>query len=230
MAEIKQYRRVNIFAGPGAGKTSLTAYLFSQFKKIVVENDLQLQIEQVSEYVKQWAWEGRKPVSLDQWFIFANQHRLEEVPLRSGVDIIFTDSPIMLNAFYAQKNNIPGANSLLELAKTFESFYPSINIFLDRKDRTYISKGRYETEDQAKSMDDYIRKSLDIIVGSDNYKIIEYNKYNDIMRYIISQLNMPALTNAYSLEFGERKSPDKYGADARSKADSLDFGGSDFCG
>lgn len=45
---------INMLGSPSSGKTSLSAKLFAQLKA------MDLNAEYTSEYVKGWAWEGKK--------------------------------------------------------------------------------------------------------------------------------------------------------------------------
>lgn len=168
-------RRINLFGGPGIGKSTTAANLYSIFKYKFVNDGHPTKIELIQEYVKEWAWEGTKIRGFDQIYICASQLRREEIPLRSGVDLIITDSPLILQCIYSKKNNVPGYNELFGIAHTFDKEYPSINIVLDRGSRPYVNHGRYETHDKAIEMDKYIEDEL-------RYHMIQYKKipYHDI--------------------------------------------------
>ncbi len=155
-------RRINLLGGPGVSKSTTAAFIFTNLKRRIASGSLDIQVELVTEYVKQWAWEGRKPTGLDQWYLFASQCRAEEIVLRNDVDLVISDSPLTLNCCYAKKNNVPGWENLFDLAKIFESKYPSINILLQRKDRKYISRGRFENKEQAQLMDLFIEENVGV--------------------------------------------------------------------
>ena len=59
--------RICLYAGPGAGKSTTAAWLFSQLK--MQDYDIEL----VTEYVKQWTYTKRLPVGFEQMLILANQ-------------------------------------------------------------------------------------------------------------------------------------------------------------
>lgn len=190
MASNSKLRRVCLYGGPGSGKTTLAAGLFSEFKKLCVEKKINRQLELCSEFVKEWAWEGRTPQGFDQVFLFAQQQRKEEIPLRSGVDHIFTDSPLFLNAAYARKYHSKLFQPLVTLAELHESQYPGLHIFLERGNRPYVAHGRYEDEENARRMDDYIRSLLDLYVGSNNYISIPYGNRESLLDLISDKLQI----------------------------------------
>jgi len=186
----KMLRRINLYGGPGTGKSTTASDLFAEFKRMCVDTSMDRQFELTQEFVKEWAWEGRSIEGFDQTFIFANQQRKEEIPLRAGVHHIFTDSPLFLGAAYARKYHSKVFGPLITLAELHEEKYPGLHIFLERGDRPYVGKGRYENEDKARRMDDYIRSLLDLYVGEDNYISLPYNDWDGIVNIVAEKLNL----------------------------------------
>lgn len=157
---LSNIRRISLFGGPGISKSTTAAYLFSSFKHISVTTNSGFTSELVQEYVKAWAYEKRCPSGFDQWFLFTQQVRAEELPLKNGVRYIITDSPLILNVFYARKYAVPGWQFLFGLALEFEKKYPSYNLLLERGDRQYVKSGRFETEEEAKDIDKELEEFL----------------------------------------------------------------------
>lgn len=148
------YRRINIFAGPGAGKSTNAARLFANMKDKHLQDDFTLEL--IHEYVKTWAWEGKVPQQYDQFYIFAKQLRRETTFLQNGGNLLITDSPILLSAYYAKIHNAPLWEQILATVREIDYEFPPLNVFLKRGDRHYDPKGRFETEDQARERDDHI--------------------------------------------------------------------------
>ena len=86
---VKMGRVINFYGGPGAGKSVSAAQLFATLKA------KKEKVELIQEVAKQWAWERRRPVSLDQFYFFGLQSR-KEYSLFENVDFIITDSPVGL--------------------------------------------------------------------------------------------------------------------------------------
>jgi hypothetical protein len=150
--------RINFFGGPGSGKSTTAAYLFSEFKY-----NTTISIELVREYVKNWAYEKRPVNKFDQIYIFGKQMREEYRNFLGGVQHIVTDSPLYLGPVYARKY-IPDTNiaeSLEGHNRDFEQDFPSLNIFLDRGDKLYNPEGRYQSAEEAKAIDGATLKYLD---------------------------------------------------------------------
>lgn len=150
---------INLFAGSGAGKSTTAAALYAAMKLRGYH------VELVREYIKEWAWAGRKPDRYDQIYIMGKQIHAES-PLYHKVDYIITDSPFLLSPFYEQ-HNFPDAADRLPCKKAAFAFkrwaeqndIEYINFFLVRK-KKFDPRGRYETEEQAIQIDDELAKWL----------------------------------------------------------------------
>lgn len=160
--------------------------MFSRLKNKIIHDNLNIQVDLVQEYIKVWAWEGRKPTGFDQFYVCAKQMRKEEIPLRSGVDVIVTDSPLLLQCFYAKKYGVKGWEKLIDIVNIFEEQYPSLHIFLERGERPYISQGRYQNHEEAKEMDEYIKSMLKDNVKE--YSSMHYSNMNEITDLVMSKI------------------------------------------
>jgi nicotinamide riboside kinase len=148
---------INLFGGPGSGKSTLAAEIYVQMKKMNLECEL------VREYVKDWAWEGRKIEGFDQFYILGKQIRKESL-MYDKVDFIITDSPLWNSSFY--EKHYEGTEHLTGSVKAFVSYAESKGVVYDnymlvRNNSPYKKDGRYETEDQAKEIDKDMRHMLE---------------------------------------------------------------------
>lgn len=141
---------VNLFAGPGAGKSTTAAATFAELKQAGVCAEL------VTEFAKDCAWEGREGPLRCQPYVFGEQlWRLERLRGR-GVDVAVTDSPILLSAVYRP----PGTpNELASVAAHYHGSFRNLNVFL-RRARPYDTRGRLHTEDEARELDGRILETL----------------------------------------------------------------------
>jgi hypothetical protein len=139
--------RINLYAGPGAGKSTTAAMLFGKLKV------LGYSIELVSEYVKAWAIEKRNVIGFDQIYLMGKQLHYEHRFLSNGIQHIVTDSPVLLSACYTKAfypNLYVASNHMEGIIAEYEREYPSINIFLNRQDKEYKEEGRWQTHEEAK--------------------------------------------------------------------------------
>lgn len=140
--------RINFFGGSGSGKSTLNAWLFSELKSH------NMQVEHVSEWIKIWAYEGKRKKSFDEVYVFAKQLRREDVLFQNGVEHIVTDSPIFLQIFYSDLVGHCTVPAQLQMAWEFEKKFPSCNILLSREGVPFRSEGRYEKSvDEATLLD-----------------------------------------------------------------------------
>lgn len=146
---------INFYGGPGTGKSTSAAAAFAHLKQLGISCEL------VTEYVKQWAWENRKPVNLDQFYIFGKQAR-KEYSLHTKVDVIITDSPVSLCAYYTK---IFGTEEQASCFKTMtKTYYNTVDqdgheyfhVWLNRL-KAYDPKGRFQTEAEARQIDGDMR-------------------------------------------------------------------------
>lgn len=173
-------RRINLYGGACSGKSFTAAGLFYRLKGDKTK------VELVSEYIKEMAYEGRKPISFDPLTIFAMQLRFEDTRLRY-MPYIISDSPLMLQVFYSKKYKFLSWDKLYGLACDWESLYSSLNIFLDREGLEYQQEGRYETYAEAVENDHLMMDFLDDY--DIPYKTIETLDFEGILAYVKENLS-----------------------------------------
>jgi len=158
---------VNFFGGPGSGKSTVCADMFSRLKWAGINCEI------ASEFAKDLVWEEAYKTFDDQLYVFANQyHRIYR--LKDKVEIILTDSPLLFGIIY---DNI---YSVAYQHLVFECFYKftNLNLFLERKD-VYQPEGRMQKESEAKKIDDDIKKLLDAnAIFFHSEKAVEENMNN----------------------------------------------------
>jgi len=154
---------LNIFGGPGSGKSTTAARVFSYLKEHGYKCEL------VTEYAKDVTWEEAFNKLNNQLYIFAKQnHRIWRVS--DKVDIIITDSPLILSLVY-------GKNLSINLQKLIVEEYvkfPQLSVYLQRV-VPYEQTGRSQDEVGAKKIDRAIKKTMkniglefDLIIPGDS--------------------------------------------------------------
>lgn len=186
---MEEYRRICLYGGPGSGKSQIAAWLYSGLKEKFISEDWPLHIELAQEYVKRWAYQGVDIKLFDQIYIFGKQMRTVELPLRNGVDLVITDSPMPLQVCFSHKHELPYAKELESQAMWFEMEYPGLHIFIDRGDRKYYSGGRYETEEQAKALDVLFQEKIDGMFSNSDY-LDRFKHQPELVRYNHSEKDL----------------------------------------
>jgi hypothetical protein len=166
---------INIFGGPGVGKSTVAAELFAEMKKKGYN------VELVTEYAKDMVWEGRDNILADQLYILAKQNRRLS-RLDGKVDYAITDSPLLFGIIYSK--NI--TNSFKKLVESIWYSYDNISFFLNRDfTRKYHPEGRVQkTLPEAVDFDNKIYSLLN---DYDEYNVqvtVDDNTINTILKYM----------------------------------------------
>jgi len=141
---------VNLFAGPGAGKSTTAAGVFHELKKLGVSCEL------VTEFAKDKVWEGNKKVFCCQPYILGKQFwRLFRCD--GEVDVVITDSPLLLTVVYNDRySDLQHLNPFV-----FELFNKFNNLnYVIQRTKTYDTRGRNEDVLSAQAIDGEVAKLL----------------------------------------------------------------------
>lgn len=169
---------INLMGGPGVGKSTFATKLFVMMKQ------KGLSCEYVDEFAKGLVWENREFALEDQLYILANQnHNLKRV--NGKVNIIITDSPILLSMYYNRNNPIESQLNFDIFDKLVLDCYSQYNniIFFLKRNFDYSKEGRKETEEQSINANETMKILLDKknikykeILGNDEnaQKIVQY--------------------------------------------------------
>lgn len=149
---------IELYGGPGCGKSTAAAEIYTYLKR--KNHDCEL----VREYVKDWAWEDRKVNLWDELYILGSQLRRESI-LYNKVQYIITDSPLWLSGFYEKYYfpnlvELPCHQALMALKKEFNGRLYHKRYFLNRKNKNYITPGRYQDIDEATGIDIMMKEYL----------------------------------------------------------------------
>lgn len=172
---------INFWGGPGCGKSTTAAWLFSELK---TKGQVGYSCEYVTEFAKDLTWEKNKRALECQEYVFGNQSwRMERV--RNKVDVIITDSPLPLSIMYNKRLNSKWFSNVV--MEVFDS-YDNINIYLKRP-VFYRTEGRNETEKDAEYLDKQILNFLlkhDIQTKS--FDVEDENFREKLLEYVLSEI------------------------------------------
>ncbi len=146
---------VNAFGGAGAGKTTASMHIVSELKKRGYIT------EYVSEYAKELVWEERYDL-LDgtlrnqQQLLAEQQRRIDR--LIGKVEIVVTDSPLLLNSIYLSDRENKEAYSLFVLRKHLS--YNNFNLVVKRDSKKFEQEGRIHNLAESIQKDNEIESLL----------------------------------------------------------------------
>lgn len=155
-------RHINLFGGPGTGKSTTAAGAFACMKADGYK------VELVQEFAKELVFAENWTTLSDQFLVTATQHHRSFL-LKNKVDYVVHDSPILLGVVYANFEEITGAHYEQFVVSLFKEL-DSINIFLERDLvlHPYQAYGRSQSVDKALEKDKEIlallvKHSIDFI-------------------------------------------------------------------
>ena len=143
---------INLFGAPGAGKSTTAAGIFFELKTAGINCEL------IREYAKDKVWEKNETVFGHQDYIFGKQRYRQDVPA-SQVDVVVTDSPILLSALY-NRDGVLGKDFNDLVMKVFNE-QDNMNYFINRV-KPYNPAGRHQDEAGAKAVDVELKTLLDL--------------------------------------------------------------------
>ena len=149
---------IQLFAGPGTGKSTTQAGLFHKFK------ELDHKTEMIHEYAKDLTYENADNKLKNQFYVTAKQHhRLKRIEDGGEVDYVIHDSPFIMGLAYLNKNDSAFPNKAFEnFVKELYSNYNNLNIFIERNDsHKYQEYGRSQSYEEACQKDSEILNLLD---------------------------------------------------------------------
>lgn len=136
---------INFHAGPGAGKSVIAAYIYARMKMLGINCEL------VTEYAKDETWNENFKILRYQPKIAGEQAwRVER--LIDKVDIVITDSPILLASVYASEET---PKSFMRYLLDEHHRFNSANFFVKRQN-TFSQVGRLQNLEQSIAFDNRI--------------------------------------------------------------------------
>jgi len=141
---------VNLIGGPGVGKSIITHELVAKIKRKFYSCDIS------AEYIKKKLREQALKVIQSQIYIFGKQ-QFQLFTMKDEVDVIITDSPILLSAIY-DKSECPHLKALI--LKEYNS-YTNLMYYIERDPSIpYEKEGRYQDLKGAKKVDKRVKDFL----------------------------------------------------------------------
>lgn len=162
---------INLIGGPGCGKSTCASGIFYELKKLGINCELSL------EFAKDKVWEESYKVLDDQFYVFGKQyHKLFR--LKDKVDVIITDSPLIISIHYNKISSEHFNNLVVEQYHKFNNLMYFIN-----RPETYQSEGRLQTLEESEMIDSDIKKVLQMY--NINYTEVSYK---DAVKHIVEEV------------------------------------------
>lgn len=141
---------INLFGGPGSGKTTIAAQLFAELKKRHYD------VELVTEFAKDLIMQNNQAALQHQFYVTGVQaHRIWSAAQK--MQVVVVDSPILLGPIYDQRNS----KALLDLCVEHHDELNNLNIFLSRKGVQHSMVGRVHSLTESVGIDNRIHRLLD---------------------------------------------------------------------
>ena len=170
---------INLAGAPGAGKSTGAAYIFYKLKAAGINAEL------ITEFAKDKTWEHNNVALSNQIYILGKQY-YRIARCMDQVDVIVTDSPILLSILYGE--HCFYSFELNSLVKKLWQENNNLLYFINRV-KKYNPAGRNQTAEESDALSMQLKKLL-----SDNgFNYEEYpgsiEGYDQIVADIIAQLN-----------------------------------------
>ena len=173
---------INLFGGPGIGKSGIAAGITYKMKK------KHIKVNNPYEFPKKLAWDNNIPAISDQLYVFANQHR-GIAECYGKVDYIVIDSPILFSTIYHRyyTKGYPAemyGKVFHDMVIDLHRRYSSINILLERGVTIHNDDERFQNYKQSVEIDTLCKNVLDETKSPYHTVKVGDNSVKDIMKII----------------------------------------------
>lgn len=172
---------VNIYGGPCAGKSTTALQLVAELKKLGYHADYVSEVAKELVYAKDF--EHLDGTLKNQSKILSEQKRRLDIML-DNVDVVVTDSPLLLNTVYLKEN----APEYIESVFSQYENYNNYNVVVERD-----LSVKFEQEGRIHNLEESIKKDGEIntLLDSHNidYQRFDRNNIAGILDGIISKIN-----------------------------------------
>ncbi len=169
---------INLVGAPGAGKSTGAAYIFYKLKALGINAEL------ITEFAKDKTWEHNETALSNQLYVLGKQY-YRITRCADQVDVIVTDSPIILSLLYGQ--NTAYHNELCTLVNKLWSLDTNLLYYITRV-KKYNPAGRNQTAEESDALGDTL---LTLLRGHRlNFEVYPGNKegYQEIVADVLEKL------------------------------------------
>ena len=139
---------INVIGGPGSEKSVITSAIVLYLKL------REKTVEVIPDFAKSLVWQQNFEVLKNQYFIAQRQYQMLSL-LDGQVQFLITECSLP-QVLYYNENYLDNICDIEKTRKQILEWYNqsnNINVFVERGDRKYIRTGRFQDEEQARSID-----------------------------------------------------------------------------
>jgi len=151
---------INIFGGPGIGKSTTAAKLFGKMKA------RDHKVEYIQEFAKELTFSKDYTRLSDQMLILGEQHH-RMFRLNGQIDFLIHDSPFIMGVTYLSEDPHLPKEAYTNLVVQMFNSYDNINVFLERD----IENLQYQEYGRRQTLAEAIQKDVEIKALLDEYGI-----------------------------------------------------------
>jgi hypothetical protein len=146
---------INIIGGPGSDKSLYSSAI------ILHLNMKHKTVETIPDYAKSLVWQQNFEVLKNQYFIAQRQYEMLNL-LDGQVQFLITECSLPQILYYNENY----ADNICDVGKTRKQIlawygqHNNINLLVERGDKKYVHTGRFQDEDQARTIDQGLRTIL----------------------------------------------------------------------
>lgn len=181
---------VNLYGGPGTGKSTGAQIITGLLKANGID------AEYVSEAAKDMVWEENKEALSNQAYVFGSQYfRISRV--LGKVDVIVTDSPLLLTFIYNHDERL--GNAFNAVALNVATSYNTLEVLLKRT-KKYNPNGRMQTEAESDEITRNIESILKRFRGGYMQANGDIAGYWEVFKAIAKSINRTDIISNTSLK------------------------------
>lgn len=171
---------INLVGPPGAGKSTGAAFLFYTLKSLGINAEL------ITEFAKDKTWEHNETALSNQLYILGKQY-YKITRCSDQVDVIVTDSPIILSMLYGKDKYY--SKELKALVNKLWKNDDNLLYYIDRV-KQYNPAGRNQTAEES----DLLGQELKELLSSNGFAFKSVTGdtagYTEIVHDLMKKLNL----------------------------------------
>jgi hypothetical protein len=177
---------INICGGPGVGKSTMAAEVFSAVNKGLAAKGKSCEL--VTEFAKDLIWSDATDTLRNYEFIAVVKQLFKLVRLNGKVDYVITDAPNLINLAYIRDEKY--CDTLSAFLVDMEQTMRGRNYFLDWVPGRYQEMGRREDEEWGKDIHDKMKAIYENLLDKHKIEHLTSGDFDFIKKQIVSDIEL----------------------------------------